>query len=125
MGDHLFATMPKKELRTKRIIFRLSPAEFTEFTDKVAKAKTTTSVLLRDRILSDNLIIVAREAKKTLDKKKLIFLYAKASNNLNQLAHQINISAKKGGLSKKEQDALLSKLISIDLTLKEGIFHVD
>ena len=102
-----------QELKTKRIIFRVTEQERKDFDLKVNKANTTASDLLRERVLNDNLIIVAKPAKQSKDRKQLIYLYNKASNNLNQLAYLANSHNKAGTLTEKYHQSILANLITI------------
>ncbi|WP_232573360.1 MULTISPECIES: plasmid mobilization protein [Photobacterium] len=114
-----------QELKNKRIIFRVTENERQDFDLKVNKANTTASNLLRERVLNDNLIIVAKPAKQSKDKKQLIYLYNKTSNNLNQLAYLANSHNKAGTLTEKQHQSILANLITIRNLLKSGIDNVD
>lgn len=113
------------DIKNQRIIFRVTEAEKKDFLKKVDEAQTTASDLLRERVLNDEYFIVAREPKASLDKQKLIYLYNKTSNNLNQLAHQTNSYNKQGKLTHGQFEQILSNLITIRNLLKSGIEYVD
>ncbi|WP_150140511.1 plasmid mobilization protein [Candidatus Enterovibrio escicola] len=113
------------ETKNQHIIFRVTEDEKKAFLKKVDDAQTTASNLLRERVLEDEYFIVAREPKATINKEKLIFLYNKISNNLNQLAYQSNNYNKKGILSEKHFLQIHASLIAIRNLLKQGIGHVD
>ena len=114
-----------QELKNKRIIFRVTEKERQEFDLKVKKANTTASDLLRERVLNDNLIIVAKPAKQSKDRKQLIYLYNKASNNLNQLAYIANSHNKAGTLTEKQHQSILANLITYRNLFKSGMDDVD
>lgn len=115
-----------QELKNKRIIFRVTEKERQEFDLKVKKANTTASDLLRERVLNDNLIIVASPPKKSVDKKKILFFVNKASNNLNQLAHHANRMNLSGELfSARQLDYMNAGLITIRSLLKSCVDNVD
>ena len=113
------------DIKDKRIIFRVTEAEKNTFLSKVSKSQMTASDLLRERVLKNEYFIVAREPKASLDKEKLIHLYNKTSNNMNQLAHQANSHNKKGTLSDIQFDQFQATLTSIRNLLKSGITYVD
>lgn len=113
------------DIKNKRIIFRVSEAEKNAFMEKVSESQMTASDLLRERVLKDEYFIVAREPKASLDKKKMIYLYNKTSNNMNQLAHQANSYNQQGTLSQKQFNDIVSNLTTIRNLLKAGIDHVD
>ena len=114
-----------QELKNKHIIFRVTEEEHKAFTIKVKKTNTTASDLLRERVLNDNLIIVAKPAKQSKDRKQLIYLYNKASNNLNQLAYIANSHNKAGTLTEKQHQSILANLITYRNLFKSGMDDVD
>lgn len=115
----------KEELKNKRIIFRVTETEKEIFLKKVKKSQGTASDLLRERVINDEYFIVAKPPKTSLDKKQLLYLYNKTSNNMNQLARQTNIYCKKDSLTDKQFTQILSTLITIRDLLKSGIEYVD
>ena len=52
--------------------------------------------------------------KVSKDNKRLLFLANKASNNINQLAHRINLDNKKGKINESTYKSLLNSLINIE-----------
>ncbi|EKF9136177.1 plasmid mobilization protein [Vibrio cholerae] len=113
------------DTRNERIIFRVTEKEKQAFLKKVADAHTTASDLLRERVLKDEYFIIARAPKANLDKQRLLYLYNKTSNNMNQLAYQANLHHKSGTLTEKQFQRIIADLISIRNLLKIGIEHVD
>ena len=113
------------DIKNQRIIFRVTEKEKSDFLKRVDDAQTTASDLLRERVLNDEYFIVAREPKASLDKQKLIYLYNKTSNNMNQLAHLANSYNKHGTLSQKQFNQILANLITIRNLLASGIEYVD
>lgn len=114
-----------KELKNHRIIFRVTEKEKQSFDKKVKQANTTASDMLRERVLKDEYFIVAREPKASVDKKQLMFLFNKTSNNMNQLAHLANSYNQQGILSEAQLNQILSQLITLKNLMKAGIDNVD
>lgn len=114
-----------KEHKNHWIHFRVTETEKQTFLKKVKEANTTESDLLRERILNDEYFIVAREPKASVDKKRLLMLFNKASNNLNQIAHQANSHNLKGTLTNKIFVQLLSTLIGVRNMLRKELNNVD
>lgn len=56
---------------------------------------------------------------------RMLFLYNKSSNNLNQLAHQVNSSHRRGLVSDSVYAKWLNTLISIESLLLAGISNAD
>ncbi|MGR3990476.1 mobilization protein [Vibrio harveyi] len=113
------------DIKNQRIIFRVTEDEKKAFLKKVEDAQTTASDLLRERVLKDEYFIVAREPKASIDKQKLLYLYNKTSNNMNQLAHQANSHNQAGTLNDQQFKQILVNLITIRNLLKSGIEYVD
>lgn len=111
--------------KNKRIIFRVTDAEYAAFQQKVTTANMTASELLRARILDDQLVVVAKQPKASMDKRALQYLFNKTSNNMNQLAHMANSKNKGGVLNDKTFDRILAALIVIRDQLKGGMARVD
>ncbi|MEC6816959.1 plasmid mobilization relaxosome protein MobC [Photobacterium toruni] len=111
--------------KVHRISCRLTDAEKEEFDKKVNKSNLSQSGFVRHCLFNPDLIVVAAPPKKTVDKKKLLFFYSKASNNLNQLAHQANRMNLSGELSAVQLDNILAELITIRSLLKSGVDNVD
>ncbi|EGU30973.1 mobilization protein [Vibrio ichthyoenteri ATCC 700023] len=114
-----------QEKKNCRIIFRVTANEKEAFQTKVKEANTTESELLRERVLNDQYYIVAREPKASLDKKHLRMLYNKASNNLNQIAHQLNSYNLQGMVTRQLFETISLSLTHIRNDLKKGLEHVD
>ncbi len=74
---------------TKLVSFRLAKADHATYLEKVEASGCTSSEYFRHCVLTNKTQIVAR-TKASADKKQLLYLYSKASNNLNQLAHRAN-----------------------------------
>ncbi|MDA1379551.1 hypothetical protein PCI56_06315 [Plesiomonas shigelloides subsp. oncorhynchi] len=111
--------------KNKRIIFRVTEAEHEAFLKKVAASNMSASELLRARILDEQLIVVAKQPKASVDKRALQYLFNKTSNNMNQLAHMANSKNKGGVLNDKTFDRILAALIVIRDQLKGGMARVD
>lgn len=64
-------------------------------------------------------------AKASVDKRALLYLFNKTSNNMNQVAHLGNSANKGGVLNQKTFDRILAALIVIRDQLKGGLARVD
>lgn len=112
-------------MKNKRIIFRVTESEYEVFKQKVAEANMTASELLRTRILQDEWYVLAKPPKTSVDKRALLYLFNKTSNNLNQVAHLGNSANKGGVLNQKTFERILAALIVIRDQLKGGLARVD
>ena len=116
--------MSKKSLTTTYIGFRLLNEEYDKFKKKAEKANMTLIEFLREGVFKNKSIVVRKEDD-TLDKKKLIFLFGKSSNNLNQIAKQIHISNKAGIITKANMDKAMKDIETISTLLQKGINDVN
>ncbi|MGR6831068.1 plasmid mobilization relaxosome protein MobC [Aliivibrio wodanis] len=69
--------------------------------------------------------IVVRKDGDTFDKKNLIFLFSKSSNNLNQIAKQIHIGNKAGIITKDRMNKAIKDIETISALLIKGINDVN
>ncbi|WP_162200323.1 plasmid mobilization protein [Aliivibrio fischeri] len=109
---------------TTYVGFRLPNDEHEKFTAKANKANMELTEFLREAILKNKTIIVKKE-ERSVDKQKLIFLYKKTSNNLNQLAKQIHTSNRAGTLSREKMNHAIASIENIMKLLEQGINDVN
>lgn len=115
-------------MKNKRINSRLTEKELALFEARRIKANLSQSDFIRMATLNDNLIIVAKDPPKekpSIDKQRMLYLYNKTSNNLNQLAHRLNSDNKKGSVTESTYSSILNELLMIRLLLNEGINRAD
>jgi hypothetical protein len=67
----------------------------------------------------------AAKPKASVDRKRMLHIFAKTSNNLNQIAHRANSEHVQGKLSEATYDQLLYQLQIIARYLKTSLNHVD
>jgi len=118
---------PTRKLGTKltrTFSLRLSDDDFGTWMTKVRSSGLSSSEFFRQAVL-ENQSVIHQIPKLSRDVGKLIYLFAKASNNLNQLAHQANSAANKGDLNHEELMDLLHVLHSLDLNFKQEFAHAD
>lgn len=110
-----------RERRDILVAFRLTSSEDAPFTELMKEAELNRSDFYRQLLLNKSPVI----NKPSKDYDRLLFYYGKSSNNLNQLAHSINLSWKKGIVSERLYIKLLNDLMSIRQLLMAGIEHAD
>ena len=82
--------MPRKPKEpTRTVSFRLTLPDHAAYLAKASAAGVKPSKFFRDAVLTNRTQVVAR-VQPSSDKRRLIYLFNKASNNLNQLAHTAN-----------------------------------
>lgn len=82
------------------------------------------SEFLRELLQNRKTTIVARP-QTSQDKKQLIFLFKKTSNNINQLAYRVNANHLEGKYSETTQRAVLAELEAIRSIMLELIENVE
>ena len=117
---------PKKEADklTRPVSFRLTEADYAAYLAKVEASGMKPSEFFRDAVLTNRTRVVARE-KSSQDKARLLYLYNKTSNNVNQLAHRANSDYLAGTISEATYARILSELHTLTPLLKATINHVD
>jgi len=108
----------------KPLSFRLSPTDREAYLAKVSESGLSQTDLFRQAVLTNRTQIVARP-KASEDRKRLLHIYAKTSNNINQIAHRANSDNVQGKLSEATYEELLYQLQTIARYLKTTLNHVD
>jgi len=115
------AEQPKK---TRVLTLRVTEEDFAEIDKKLKATGMTTSEFLRDVFLNSKVTFNVKESR-PVDYQRLLFFYNKASNNINQLAHNVNAANRRGLLSESVYLKWLNKLASIESRFLTGISNVD
>lgn len=102
------------------VSIRLTDDEIQPFLELIKSTKLSKTEIFKKILLSkSNNVSVKKNDKDNY--KKLLFLFNKASNNINQLARTINISNKAGSLSEKNFIKLNNNLIKLNTLFKSGL----
>lgn len=109
---------------TRVVPFRLSEIEYLAFQEKVTSAGMTQSEFIRDCVLKNKTTIV-NKTKSSLEKKRMQFIFNKAGNNINQIAHSMNAARMTGKVSDTFLQNALLCLGDISKFLKSALNHVD
>lgn len=112
------------EKLTSPVSFRLTAADRAAYLAKVGASGMRPSAFFRECVLGNKTQIVAR-TKSSGDKDRLVYLFNKASNNMNQLAHRANADHLAGVVSDATYSRILDELQSLALLMKRGIKDAD
>lgn len=112
----------EKDKLTRTIAWRVSESVKEEFDRQYAEAGMTQSEFLRE-LLQRNKVTIVAKPRPSLDFKKLVFLFNKAGNNLNQLAHRANGAHLEGTANETTYRGILAALEAIKAQLIRGIDH--
>ena len=82
-------TKGEAEKLTRPVSFRLTAADHAAYLAKVEASGLKPSEFFRECVLQNRTQIVARP-KASPERGRLLYLFNKASNNINQLAHRAN-----------------------------------
>lgn len=104
----------------KPISFRLAEADRLAYLAKCEAAGMTPADFFRQCVLTNRTEIVAKP-KPSKDYHQLLFLYMKASNNINQLALRANSDNRAGKISESTYQAILNNLETLNLFLKVNL----
>lgn len=112
-----------KKTRDGRFPIRLSKDERADFERKQLEAGSPSlAAYLRDCILQSQVVAKPRPSA---DRGRMLFLMNKASNNINQLAHQVNSAHKAGTVNESTYRRILFDLDTLMAYLKATVSHVD
>lgn len=112
-----------KETKDNRISFRLTDSEYEPFRvimDELGLKKSDFFRLL----VTDNLDPEKHNKKNKSDYGRLLFLFNKTSNNLNQVAKKLNTLFKSGEIKESDLKKWFFVLNKISKNLSEGLDHV-
>ena len=115
--------MSKKERKvaqTEVISFRLTKDEYEQFNDAISQSGLKRGPFFKGLVLSKSNVVVQAVETKTVD-RKLVFLFNKISNNINQLAKNSNRAHLTGLINTTHYKLLLNRLINIEDLLNNMI----
>lgn len=118
---------PKKQDSEKlahTVAWRVTQAVKERLDGDYRRSGKTQSDFLRDLLEHQKTTIVAQVAPQK-DLKQLVFLFNKASNNINQLAHRANNAELDGTADDKTYRGILAALEVIASEMKRGIDHAN
>jgi hypothetical protein len=121
-------TSKKKAVATEKLThpvsFRLTAADHAAYLEKVEASGMKSSDFFRDCVLGNKTQVIARP-KSSADKDRIIYLFNKASNNMNQLAHKANAAHLAGSVSEATYTGILAVLQIIAQLMKATIKDAD
>ena len=112
------------DLLDRTVAFRMSSNTFAEFEKKLMLAGVSRSEFFREVFINNNVSLIVKSAP-SREYKEMLFLFNKASNNLNQVARQANVAKKSGLLSDAIATRLLQELVQIRQLMLSGLRHAD
>jgi hypothetical protein len=104
--------------------FRLTEADYAAYRKKFESSGLTQSEFFRQCVLTNRTQVIA-VSRASPEKQRLLYLFNKSGNNLNQLAHRANADHLEGKLSETTYLAILDQLDAIAVSMKTDIDHVD
>nr|WP_258404783.1 molybdopterin-guanine dinucleotide biosynthesis protein MobC [Pseudomonas fluorescens] len=108
--------------KTRVVSFRVSEEVFAEYERKLKDSGVKKSQFLREVLFNSNATFQAPSR----DYERLLFLYNKSSNNLNQLAYKVNSAYRKSGIiSESLYIRAINELVLIRELLSAGVNHAD
>ncbi len=117
-------SMAEKKNKDKVVAFRLSQSDFSQFEEKLASSNMKKSAFFREVFLNANVNLTVKSTP-SKDLARLTFLFNKSSNNLNQIAHQLNSAYVAGKVSSSLYTSVNNALVDIRQLLLSGIDDVD
>ncbi|KAE8175732.1 MULTISPECIES: plasmid mobilization protein [Photobacterium] len=102
--------------KTKTIGCKVTEEEYDKFVKLADSANLTISEYFRAAIMNNETFVVQKEIM-SKDKRNLIYLFNKTSNNMNQLAKSVNIAHNSGNMNEKLSLQVLRELQLIRIAL--------
>ena len=113
--------MPRKPKEpTRTVSFRLTLPDHAAYLAKVEASGLKPSEFFRECVLQNRTQIVARP-KASPERGRLLYLFNKASNNINQLAHRANADHLAGVISEDTYTRILADLHGLAHYMKAAI----
>jgi hypothetical protein len=113
--------MAAKQNKDIGISLRLTRDDFSPFEQQIKESQLSRSAFFRKLILSKGGLINI-EVK---DTKKLLYLFNKSSNNINQLALKVNAAHKNGVISDRKYTLFLNALMNIESLMRKAVDDAD
>lgn len=117
-------TKDDAEKLTKPVSFRLTAADHAAYLAKVEASGMKPSAFFRQCVLENKTQIVAKP-KASPERGRLVYLFNKASNNINQLAHRANAAHQAGKVSEETYSSILAELQMLGYYMKAAIKDAD
>lgn len=106
------------------VSLRLTPSDHAVWLDKVKASGQTRSEFFRHCVLGNRTEVIARKSA-SLDKRRLLYLFNKTSNNMNQIAHAANAAELTGTATSATYVGILAELQAIADMMREVIDNAD
>ncbi|EGG4299932.1 plasmid mobilization protein [Cedecea sp. MMO-103] len=120
--------MPRKpadgQKLARPVSFRLTDADHAAYLAKVEASGLKPSEFFRECVLQNRTQVVARVPTSS-DKRRLLYLFNKTSNNMNQLAHAANAAELAGTATPATYAGILAELQAIADAMREAVEHAD
>jgi hypothetical protein len=120
--------MPRKpadgDKLTRPVSFRLTDADHAAYQAKVEASGLRPSEFFRDCVLQNRTQVIAR-VQPSSDKRRLLYLFNKTSNNMNQLAHAVNAAELAGTATAATYAGILAELQAITDLMREAVENAD
>ncbi|MBS0044830.1 hypothetical protein KFE26_21420 [Shewanella sp. M16] len=102
-----------KEKATEHIQIKLTPTEFKPYGELLAVTGLKSATLFKKILLSRE-VELAIDKNANVDRKRLVFLANKASNNINQIAKSLHQAHRGGIVNERVYVETLNNLISLE-----------
>jgi len=112
------------EKLTRPVSFRLTAADHAAYLAKVEASGLKPSEFFRECVLQNRTQVVARVPTSS-DKRRLLYLFNKTGNNMNQLAHAANAAELAGTATPATYAGILASLHALEEMMQRAIDHAD
>ena len=102
------------------VSLRLTLDDYSAYKSKFRASGQSQSEFFREHVLTNTTKVVAK-SKPNANLERMVFLFQKTSNNLNQLAHRANSENRAGVLSNETFAAISGQLEQLNAWLNEQL----
>lgn len=106
--------MKEKQNKGRVVSFRLTDEQFAPYEKKLKKSSMTSSAFFREVFLNSNVNLTINELPPK-DYQRLLFIFNKASININQLSYMVNKAHRNGIIN----ESLYLKLNNLLLVVRD------
>lgn len=115
---------PEDQKLSKTVAWRVTESVHADLLRQYQESGLTQSEFLRELLERRKATIVARPTP-SKDKRRLLYLFNKTSNNINQVAHRANADHLAGKVSEETYRSILASLEALSAALHAGVEDAD
>lgn len=114
----------ESEPLTRVMSFRLTEPDHEQYLVRIKSSGLSRSEFFRECVLNNKTEVIAK-IPASANKLRLLFLYNKASNNINQLAYRVHYAYHQGRIDESMFANVFKELSELKRLMRDGVDYVD